>query len=213
MNRCTHVVWLDVDDVLVDFCGLYNAHISSLGYGPLEKDYVPRHWNYSEIVGGESHGRAVFAALPPDWPLKLEAKRGAVAFTWRLHRAGARVILITSLEQRHASARIENLVAHGFYFDEIYFTGHGDGQEKHHYIDAHFQRYGSARHIFIDDYAKNVVAVAGALGALVESWTFDRPYNDQYAGQMAALCVTVLPDRETLFDAVVQAVECGGRKC
>jgi len=208
-----HVVWLDVDDVLVDFCGMYNAHISAMGHGPLAKEYVPLNWNYTEVLGTEKRSREIFSSLPADWPRLLEPHRAAVAFTWRLHDAGARVILVTSLEQKFATHRLANLTANGFYFDEIYFSSRGTSQEKADYIEALMGRYGAAKHIFLDDYGKNCVSVSSALGQLVDVRTFERPYNDQYKPQFGKLGVAVSATRENLFDSVIEIVEKGACKC
>jgi len=210
MSQEKYVVWLDVDDVLVDFCRTYNAHITSMGHGPLMLDYVPVSWNYLEVLGTEERSREIFASLPADWPLNLEAHQGAVAFTWKLHMAGARVVLITSLGQAFAVHRLKNLTAHGIYFDEILFTSKGEGQEKPDYMDALMSRYAGAQHVFADDYWKNLLAVAKEFGSLVSTYTFERPYNAPAAAEMFSLDVDVSKTRQEMFEKILKKVNKGG---
>lgn len=207
------VVWLDVDDILLDFCGMYNKHLSGLGYSSpgrkrgIPEGYYPDNWNYSEIVSQEEH-RDVFGTLPVDWPASLRAHGGSIGFTWRLHEAGARVVLVTSLPQTKALYRMRNLLAHGFYFDEIYFTGHGEAQSKEEYVEALMQRFPASRHIFVDDRGETCLAFAKHFGnSRIDVHTVDRPYNKKFSEEFDTWgCIRVHDSLDELYRHIFEVV-------
>jgi hypothetical protein len=53
------IVWLDVDDVLLDFKKKYNRHLRENYNVNIKDNYIPKNWHYTEV-------------LPPKFPLKRQ---------------------------------------------------------------------------------------------------------------------------------------------
>jgi hypothetical protein len=151
------VVWLDVDDVLVDFHKIFNSYARRRGHD-IPVHYMPERYSYAEVMS-EKEFITCFNGLGDDWPARVHALDGAAEFTRQLSEMGCRVILITSVNGYQGPERIQNLCKNKIYFDEIYLTrGRRKGEFASwlstRYVDSRGRRVKS---ILVDDYAKNAV--------------------------------------------------------
>jgi hypothetical protein len=151
------VVWLDVDDVLVQFHSFFNKFLQKKGY-IIPVDYKPEKYSYAELMPEEEFLR-YFDELGAKWPAKLKAYKGAAEFTRQLSEIGCRVVLITSIDGQQGPERLKNLCKHKIYFDEMYLTR---GRQKSEFASWLSMRYVNSRgnpvkNILVDDYAKNAV--------------------------------------------------------
>ena len=174
------VVWLDADDVAVDFHRFFNAHLRQNGY-KVALDFIPQKYSYLDVMS-QSQFNAMFSSLGSHWPRDLEAFSGAAEFTRRLKELGCRVIIITSIDGHQLPERIKNLQEHQIYFDEIYAT---KGRNKSEYAKELLPRYVSARgapvlNILVDDFAKNVLDFVEQVPRAVKGITMDIGYSKDW---------------------------------
>lgn len=169
------IVWLDVDDVLLDFKAKYNRHLR-INYGLKIKDnYVPKNWHYTEVLPKKVSFAETMQGLGMPWAKNLKPIDQAMEFTQKLKSLGIKVILITHIEGEQGPDRIENLVENKIHFDEIYFTM---GRKKSEFAKAISLRYPKHQHIFVDDKAENVTDFLTHVPKTIFGVTMDLPYND-----------------------------------
>lgn len=166
------VVWVDVDDILVDFHKMFNQHLNTKYNLNLPHDFLPKDMKYSEL---SINAYKEIDGLPAHWPLNQEVIDGAVEFTHKLNDLGCRVVLITSINGESGHFRIENLLKHKIYFDEIYFTK-GIGISKGDLAAKMLHRFHTEDHIFVDDMVKNCIDFANKVPAL-KTFALDFSYN------------------------------------
>ena len=149
------VVWIDVDEVLVNFRKFFHQHLKERHSISVPDGFLPADWYYSDFFCREKFIE-VMEGLPKNWASDLEILPGAVKFIKELRKHNCHIILITHLPADLAPERIKNLLSHGVYFDEIYFTF---GRKKSEYVIALMERYEYNReklsHFLIDDRAQN----------------------------------------------------------
>jgi hypothetical protein len=171
------VVWIDVDEVLLNFCRKFNQELIRLGY-EVPVDYVPIDYDYCEIVGpGAFPG--IFEGMDPKWVGELDGFPGAAEFTRRLKELGCRVVLITSIHGFQMPDRIHNLRQHKIYYDELYPSR---GRKKSEFARVLLPRYVDprgkpCRHIIIDDTMKNTLEFVDNVPRAVKGITLNVPYN------------------------------------
>lgn len=169
------VVWVDADEVLVDFKSMFHTYLNEKYNLSLPLGYHAANWNYGCLFDDPKDFAAAFEGLPFNWPLKLKAIEGAKEFINQLKSLGCKVVVITHLPPEKAPDRLENFTNNDLNFDEIYFSW---GRDKCDYAKALLPRYGEAQHLFIDDRASNVTGFFEKIpGMLTYAVTLDVPYN------------------------------------
>jgi hypothetical protein len=171
------VIWLDVDDLLVSFNRMFNAHLRSRGVS-LCLDFMPQKYSWADIMSADEFNEH-FLALGPHWPRDLEVFSGAAEFTRRLKELGCRVILLTSIDSTMLPERLKNLQDHKIYFDEAYPT---KGRQKSEFANELHSRYVNARgapvlNIICDDYGKNVLEFVENVPRTVKGFALDIGYS------------------------------------
>lgn len=171
------VLWVDVDEVLLNFLRRFNQELVGRGYD-IPLDYVPSYYDYDEILGPGKF-LSVFTAMTSDWLRELSPFPGADEFTRRLKELGCRVILITSVTGVQLPLRLENLRRAEIYFDEIYATR---GLAKSTFVRELIPRYVDSRgrptkHIIVDDTLSNVLEFLSGVPRSVRGVTMSVPYN------------------------------------
>lgn len=174
------VVWVDADEVLVKFQKLFHEHLRNHYKLKIPKNFVSKEWNYSSALPKSITIDDAMATLPQNWTEIQEAHEGAKEFTEALNKLGCRVVIITHVNEDLAPGRVQNLLGHGIYFDEIYFTLR---HKKIDFAKKLVRRYVDqdgkpVRSVFIDDRAKNVVEFVQELPNFIHGITLDTPYND-----------------------------------
>jgi len=204
------VIWLDVDDCLVDFHRHFNTYLRKQGYD-IPKDYKPQKYSYAELMP-EKEFLKHFNDLGDHWPAKVRALAGAAEFTRRLSEMGCRVILITSVNGHQGPERIQNLVKHHIYFDEIYLT---KGRQKSEFASWLSTRYVDSRgkqvrSILIDDYAKNSIEFIKMVPNSV-SVTMDVGYSKEWIekikGKKSSKKIVVTPkNAEEMYEETFKMI-------
>lgn len=174
------VVWVDADEVLVHFQRLFHEHLRKHYKLKIKKNYISTEWDYSPVLPKSITIDDAMNTLPKNWTEVQEIHEGAREFMLALHEMGCRVVIITHVNEALAPGRIQNLINHGIYFDEIYFTLQ---HKKIDFAKKLVRRYADAegkpvRNFFIDDRAKNVVEFLQDMPNLIQGVTLDTPYND-----------------------------------
>jgi hypothetical protein len=174
------VVWLDVDDVLVDCHGQLNDFFRQKGYDT-PPDFIPQKYSYLDVMSLGDFNRYL-AELGISWIKKAEAFKGADKFTKKLKILGAHIVLATSIDGIAAPERITNLRENGIYRDEFYPTR---GRSKADFINSLVPLYVDprgrpAKHIFCDDYAKNCLEFLEHVPAALKAFTLDIGYSKEW---------------------------------
>lgn len=199
------IVWLDVDDVLVDFLGKFNKHLNARLGTSLHRSYMPKSLGWSEIVSKEAFEFAM-NSLPDDWTGDMEIFKGAAEFTKKLRKAGVRVNIITSIFSKSAPYRIKSLIAQGVEFDEAYFT---KGAEKGAFareLVERFKKNGKyPKSILVDDMMRNCIEFTEKVPNSA-AFSLDYPYNDDARAALrrtgAILPITLVKKPKDLYKAV-----------
>jgi hypothetical protein len=209
------VVWVDADGVLVNFIEMFNKYISACHGMDIPVDYDPARWDYTELFGNSVNFRECFNSLPDDWALNLNLLDGAVEFTHALHNLGCRVILLTSLPLHMSVHRIKNMVGHGIYFDEIYFTS---GQKKTEIAIPAASRLvcpdgSDVRNVVIDDMAENVRDFMESMPNLALGVTLGIGRNKETLDKIAAdfpspsVCDAAASDPAQMFARLIEWIQ------
>lgn len=174
------VVWVDADEVLVKFQKLFHEHLRKHYKLKIPKNFVSKEWDYSSALPKSITIDDAMRTLPSNWTEIQDMHDGAREFMLELNKLGCRVVIITHVNEALAPGRVQNLINHGIYFDEIYFTLQHkkiDFAKKLHrrYVDTDGK---PVRNFFIDDRAKNVVEFLQEMPNFVQGITLDTPYND-----------------------------------
>lgn len=173
------VVWVDADEVLVKFQKLFHEHLRKHYKLKIPKNFVSKEWDYSSVLPKSITIDDAMRTLPLNWTEIQDLHDGAREFMLALRQLGCRVVIITHVNEALAPGRIQNLINHGIYFDEIYFTLQ---HKKIDFAKKLLRRYQDAdgkpvRNFFIDDRAKNVVEFLQEMPNFVQGITLDTPYN------------------------------------
>jgi FMN phosphatase YigB (HAD superfamily) len=174
------VAWVDCDEVIVKFQKLFHEHLRKHYKLKIPANFVSKEWDYSSVLPKSITIDDAMRTLPENWTEIQELHEGAKEFMLALKNMGCRVVIITHVNEELAPGRVQNLINHGIYFDEIYFT------LKHKKIDFAkklIKRYQDedgkpVRNFFVDDRAKNVIEFIQELPNFVQGITLDTPYND-----------------------------------
>ena len=175
------VVWVDVDEVLVEFRSMLNDHLNKSFNLNLDRDYVAHDWHYSDVLPKEASFPTIMSGLPKNWPEHQPLYAGAAEFTQTLKEMGCEVVLITHIDLELAPYRLKNLFYHGIYFDEIYFTL---GKSKTDFAVPLSLRFTDeenrpAKNIIIDDKAQNVIEFLDMVPNMSLAVTMDYNYNKE----------------------------------
>jgi len=156
------IIALDGDGVLLDYCTAYaRAWEQAFGetvvlknpqaYWPIER------WGVRQLIGDEL---AKFRGQMDEtfWST-IPAIEGALEACVQLHATGHRLVCVTALAKRYASARMRNLVDLGFPIDEVITTD----------ADAYLESPKAAilnalaPVAFVDDYAPYMVGIGSTI--------------------------------------------------
>lgn len=186
------IVWLDVDDVLLDFKGKYNRHLRENYNINIKDSYIPLNWNYGEVLPPKVLFKQTMKTLGRFWAGEQKALSGAKQFTQTLKKMGVKVILITHIEGEQGPNRIETLIKEGLFFDEVYFTM---GRSKSDFAKQIWKRYPGYINCFMDDKAENVIDFIHHVPQTKFGVTLKVPYNDKTFRQ----CQLSPPDHRLLW--------------
>lgn len=203
------VVWVDADEVLVDFKSMFHAHLNEKYKFNLAPNYHAADWNYGCLFKDVKDFGVAFDSLPSNWPLNLKAIPGAKQFITTLKELGCKVVVITHLPAEKAPDRLENFAKNELNFDEIYFTW---GRDKCDYAKALLPRYGQAHHLFIDDRASNVTGFLDKMpGMLSYAVTLNVPYNketfEKYSNIPQHLLDTASTSQSEMYAKIIAKVK------
>jgi hypothetical protein len=169
------IVWLDVDDVLLDFKHMYNRHLKE-NYGiKIPENYQPLTWDYTEVLPKKIKFPETMKTLGKFWTSNQTALPGAAQFTKTLEKLGVHIILITHIEGEQAPDRLAVLTDQKICFHEAYFTM---GRTKGDFAKQVVRRYPKAINLFMDDKAANVVEFLNEVPRVHTGITLTVPYND-----------------------------------
>ena len=174
------VMWVDADEVLVHFQKLFHEHLRKHYKLKIPKNFVSKEWDYSGVLPKSVTIDDAMMTLPKNWTEIQESHDGAKDFTLALKKLGCRVVVITHVNEELAPGRIQNLLGHGIYFDEIYFTL---SHKKIDFAKKLVRRYVDSdgkpvKNLFIDDRAKNIVEFLQEMPNFIHGITLDTPYNE-----------------------------------
>ena len=173
MDQPVGIVFLDVDDILLDFQGYGVEYVRKHLNALLPEGYRPQVWS------GEDLGIAWKELIPlmqPGCNRDLVALPGAAELTNWLMNAGFRVVLITKI-QSNWELRMQNLRTQGIRYDEIYFCPFSQGKSV--FVNEVLARFKpKIPWLFLDDNYTNCLEVATASplwpGVVLQ---LDLPYN------------------------------------
>lgn len=174
------VVWVDADEVLVRFQKLFHEHLRKHYKIKIPKNFVSKEWDYSGVLPKSISIDDAMMTLPKNWTEIQECHEGAKDFTLELRKLGCRVVIITHVNESLAPGRIQNLLGHGIFFDEIYFTmSHKKIDFAKQLVDRYVDQDGKpVKSLFIDDRAKNIVEFVQELPGFIHGITLNTPYNN-----------------------------------
>jgi len=192
------ILWLDVDDVLLDFCGDFNEWLAErIGdeLGPklppgFSRNYVPKKWNYECLPIGKDEVWKHMKVYIDQHSGNLNVLPGAVEMLNAARGMGWEVNLITAHPGYLMEERIKNLKKHGLIFDHFYSCNHFNTNgtsmkiKKVDLINSLTEKnrveiFVDDRHDTVRDYLKNSTAL---VKAGVSPWY---PYNnDSYLTSM-----------------------------
>lgn len=194
-------VYLDVDDILLDFHGYLNAFVGRTYDLILSHDFKPSEYDYSDVLKGHGDGTLtigkIFTDMGITWPKELHAIHNASLFTKALKALGARIVLVTSVSLEQLPVRIANLARNGVLFDELYPS---KGIKKSSIINA-FKYRATQDDIFVDDMLSNCYEV-GANSVGLSIITLKTPYNETFAKTNGANAYSALDSKIESFGFV-----------
>lgn len=170
------IIWVDVDEVLVKFRPMFNKFLRETYKIQLPDNFIAKNWTYDEVLPKHFDFMDCFNSLPSDWPEHLPAYDGARDFLQELKKMGNYIILITQVPEACVDARLRNLLAHNFYYDEIYFTS----KAKSGYALSTLKRienHQQIQNILIDDRAKNCVDFLNNMPNMEKVFSLDIEIN------------------------------------
>jgi FMN phosphatase YigB (HAD superfamily) len=179
------VVWVDVDGVLLDFRSFFHKVLKEKAGIQLADDYMSPSWTWDEVLKNGQFTE-IFNALPNNWTENLKVYKGASDFTHLLKKMGCHVNIITDVKGPSTIYRIKNLEKNKIFFDAIFFThGHAKSEFITPMMDKYVDPEGNpAKHIFIDDRAKNVDDFLSNIPGAELGVTIDYPYNSVELAEM-----------------------------
>lgn len=195
------IVWLDVDDVLLDFKNRHNKFLRKKYKVNIPDDYVPQTWDYLEVLKHPLTFIETLRALGTNWSRNQKALPQAKEFTQKLKKAGVRVILITHIEGEQGPDRIANLVKNGITFDEIYFTM---GRKKSDFMKALILKYPGCRHVFVDDKASNVIDFLKTIKESTLGVSLDLPFNQEWLKEYRGKKLVLTKNYLDMYDVVLK---------
>jgi hypothetical protein len=169
LSKFKFTVFLDVDDIIFDFHKYFAQHLREKHGVQVGDKFLPQNYDYSDVVPNFAE---IFAALPVDWPARLELISGAKSMVDTLRALGGRIIMLTSLANNQVPFRLKALRETGVHFDEIYFTW---GQPKSAFINQLLERAPGPL-LFVDDALKNCNDVFENT-PVKEALCYRTPYN------------------------------------
>lgn len=169
------IVWLDVDDVLLNFRHMYNRHLKE-NYGiKIPTNYQALTWDYTEVLPTKIKFPETMGTLGEYWTNQQKIIPGADKFTQALDKLGVHIILITHIEGKQGPNRIEALTNQGVNFHEAYFTM---GRTKGDFAKQVVRRYPKSINMFMDDKASNVEEFVKVVPRVHTGITLDVPFNE-----------------------------------
>lgn len=172
------IIWLDVDDVLLDFKNRHNRFLRKKYKVNIPDDYIPLNWDYTEVIEAPLTFKETMQALGNRWSQNQKALPGASKFVKTLKKHGYHIILITHIEGEQGPERIKNLIKNKIIFDEIYFTL---GRHKSEFAKEIIKKFPKDfSHIFMDDKAGNVIDFIENVPQTTLGVSLDLPFNEQW---------------------------------
>lgn len=172
------IVWVDVDDVLVKFRKMFNIFLNQKYGLSLSEDYLAHDWSYKEVLPKDANFMDYFNSLPKNWTEDQEVYPRVKQYLNEIKNMGHHIILITAVPEHAVHFRLKNLISHGLYFDEIYFTS----QDKSLYsreILKKFNNWETVENVFIDDRAKNCVDLLNNMPNMKKIVSLNAPFNNK----------------------------------
>lgn len=177
INTDKPVVWVDVDDVCVKFRRMFNKFLRETYGFKISDDYMAKSWSYDEIIPKGDKFMDYFNSLPVNWTEHQDLFPNVKDNLKQIHEMGHYIILITAVPEHAVHYRLKNLIEHGLYFDEIYFTS----QSKSLYAQEVLKRFNDShkiKNILIDDRAKNCVDFLTNIPNMEKIISMEAPFND-----------------------------------
>lgn len=150
------ILWIDVDDVLLEFRPMFNQFLRETYGFKIDNDYMAKTWTYDEIIPEGDDFMNYFNSLPVNWTENQVPFPFVKKYLNEIKKMGHHIIFITAVPEHVVHYRLKNLISHNLYFDEIYFTS----QSKSVYAKEVLKRFrdnDKLKNILIDDRAKNGV--------------------------------------------------------
>jgi hypothetical protein len=189
MNK--KILWLDVDDCILDFQGAFNKHLIKEGVAPdLDPHYVQKEWDYSCVLKGKGLDfRAMMEHFIDTGCVSLPTLGSARRLTLAAKQLGYEVNLITAHPSYLTVERLRNLRDAGVHYDHYYSTHHFDRKGRAlHWDKGEFIAdlgFEFAHNVFVDDRMGTVDKfVRRGLGVGV---TVDYPYNSEVRSTLALI--------------------------
>lgn len=181
MTKIKKILFCDVDGVLLDFTG-YTLPYLSAAYGVKIPDgYIPSTWNMTDLAPKGTDVVSWESIVPDDWCLHLNPFPKAKVFLNKMRKKGYHIVMVTRIGQTRQLQRLENLIKHGLYFDEIYFTAHG--QSKSGVISTVLKRHKPNKWSFVDDKALTCSEVLELNKKNSKVYSLDYPFNESVKKQ------------------------------
>lgn len=174
-NKVKKILFCDVDGILLDFVSFTSPYLAAAYGVKIPENYVPSSWNMTELAPKGKEITSWESIVPDDWPLHLKTFSKTREFLDKMHDKGYHIILVTRLGQKRQLFRLENLAKNKLYYDEIFFTAHG--QSKAGIIMAMLKRYDPNKWIFIDDKALTCTEILEVNHKNAKVYTLDYPFN------------------------------------
>lgn len=202
------VLWLDIDDIALDFIGSFNRWLAQERGYPVPPEYAPPEWSRYEMVPPHEFRPLIDKFIEErsdDLPAFTMPLSDGVAMAAELvrvaHDNGFQVNAITAHPAHKTMGRLANLARHGIRPDAYYSTAHYgpdgrlQGMQKHEL--ARYLSVPGQLNLLVDDRAINALRWVDNMDNGI-AVTIDRPYNrmDLLAAPNAG--VVVVEDRPTL---------------
>ena len=171
------IIWVDVDDVCVEFRTMFNKFLRETYNLKIDDHYMAQNWTYTEVIPEGSNFMDYFNSLPLNWTEHQKVFPFVKKYLEEIHNMGHYIILITAVPEHTTHFRLKNLVEHGIYFDEIYFTS----QAKSLYakeVVKRFKNYSQISNILIDDRSKNCIDFLHNVPNMEKIISLDAPFNN-----------------------------------
>jgi hypothetical protein len=200
------IVWLDVDDVLLDFRRMYNRHLKEKYNINILEDYQASTWDYTEILETIKF-LDTMSTMSEHWTSTQKIIPGADKFTQELEKLGVHIILITHLDGSLAPNRIDALTSQNVVFHEAYFTM---GRTKGDFAQQVVRRYPKALNLFMDDRAANVEEFVRVMPRVHTAITLDVPFNEpekSNALESGEKRILFVPDQQAMYQEMLKIVK------